>query len=395
MEKSQPGYDLPKLIFAVGAISILIVISFWVLSPFLPGFVWAGMIVIATWPVYTAIRRRVRNSRWIAASVMVMLIILLFVFPLALLINSIVENSEPLMRWVKSPGQLTLPELYWLDSIPVIGPKLFASWTTLVASGGNAMMAKIQPYLGQGAAWFLTQLLSAGKFLFHLAIMLLFSALLYLQGEEAMRGFRHFALRLAGMRGDAAVLLAAMSVRAVALGVVVTALTQAIIGGLGLGLAGVPFAAILTVLIFICCVAQLGPLLIMIPSIIYLFWTGDTTWAVVMIVWAGIVATMDGVLRPYLIKMGADLPMVLILTGVIGGMLSLGMIGLFIGPVVLAVSYTLLKAWMNDVPKPSDDLTEVRAYMEEQLSDKELVFNQRCRIAPLIYLINYSIMVHK
>ncbi|EMI7476532.1 AI-2E family transporter YdiK [Morganella morganii] len=371
MEKSQPGYDLPKLIFAVGAISILIVISFWVLSPFLPGFVWAGMIVIATWPVYTAIRRRVRNSRWIAASVMVMLIILLFVFPLALLINSIVENSEPLMRWVKSPGQLTLPELYWLDSIPVIGPKLFASWTTLVASGGNAMMAKIQPYLGQGAAWFLTQLLSAGKFLFHLAIMLLFSALLYLQGEEAMRGFRHFALRLAGMRGDAAVLLAAMSVRAVALGVVVTALTQAIVGGLGLGLAGVPFAAILTVLIFICCVAQLGPLLIMIPSIIYLFWTGDTTWAVVMIVWAGIVATMDGVLRPYLIKMGADLPMVLILTGVIGGMLSLGMIGLFIGPVVLAVSYTLLKAWMNDVPKPSDDLTEVRAYMEEQLSEKE------------------------
>ncbi|EGT3622337.1 AI-2E family transporter YdiK [Morganella morganii] len=371
MEKSQPGYDLPKLIFAVAAISILIAVSFWVLSPFLPGFIWAGMIVIATWPVYTAIRRRVRNSRWIAASVMVMLIILLFVFPLALLINSIVENSEPLMRWVKSPGQLTLPELYWLDSIPVIGPKLFASWTSLVASGGNAMMAKIQPYLGQGAAWFLTQLLSAGKFLFHLAIMLLFSGLLYLQGEEAMRGFRHFALRLAGMRGDAAVLLAAMSVRAVALGVVVTALTQAIIGGLGLGLAGVPFAAILTVLIFICCVAQLGPLLIMIPSVIYLFWTGDTTWAVVMIVWSGIVATMDGVLRPYLIKMGADLPMILILTGVIGGMLSLGMIGLFIGPVVLAVSYTLLKAWMNDVPKPSDDLTEVRAYMEEQLSEKE------------------------
>ncbi|MBA5859224.1 AI-2E family transporter, partial [Morganella morganii] len=100
------------------------------------------------------------------------------------------------------------------------------------------------------------------------------------------------------------------------------------------------FSAILTVLIFICRVAQLGPLLVLISALFYLFRRGDATWAGVMIVWAGMVDSMNGVLRPYLIKMGAELPMVLILTGVIGGVLALAMIGLFIGAVVLAGSYT-------------------------------------------------------
>jgi predicted PurR-regulated permease PerM len=161
------------------------------------------------------------------------------------------------------------------------------------------------------------------------------------------------------------VVLGWQAIRAVALGVVVTALVQSVLGGIGLAVTGIPAATLLTVLIFICCVAQLGPLLVLVPAIIWLYWSGDTTWGTVLLVWSCLVATLDNVLRPVLIRMGADLPMLLILSGVIGGLLAFGMIGLFIGPVVLAVSYRLLTAWMNEAPEPTADLEEVAKDLEQ------------------------------
>jgi len=134
----------------------------------------------------------------------------------------------------------------------------------------------------------------------------------------------------------------------VALGLVVTALIQAVLGGIALAMAGIPYSTLLTVLMFILCVLQLGPLLVLIPAIIWLYWSGDTTWGSILLVLSGILGTFDAVLRPALIHRGANLPMILILFGVIGGLLSLGMIGLFIGPVVLAVSYRLILAWINE-----------------------------------------------
>ncbi|KLN97259.1 AI-2E family transporter YdiK [Moellerella wisconsensis] len=371
MEKSQQRTDLPKIVFGLLALLLLTVACIWVLNPFILGFVWAGMVVIATWPLLEKIEARVGHKRWLAASIMTLLILLLFVIPFAILIGSIVQNSGPLFELAKSPGNITLPDLDWLQSIPMVGSKLYYTWHSLIASGGNAILAKLQPYIGQTAGWFLTQAVNVGRFMFHLAIMLLFSALLYMKGESVMLGIRHFATRLAGIRGDAAVVLAAQSIRAVALGVVVTALVQAVVGGIGLAVSGIPYAAIFTIILFVCCVAQLGPLLVMVPSVIWLFWTGDTTWAIILAVWSAVVATMDGVLRPWLIKMGADLPMVLILIGVIGGILSFGMIGLFIGPVVLAVSYSLLRAWMNEVAEPSNDLSETERFLEQEFKMKK------------------------
>lgn len=189
--------------------------------------------------------------------------------------------------------------------------------------------------------------------------MLLFSALLYWRGEQVAQGIRHFATRLAGVRGDAAVLLAAQAIRAVALGVVVTALVQAVLGGIGLAVSGVPYATLLTVLMILSCLVQLGPLPVLIPAIIWLHWTGDTTWGTVLLVWSGVVGTLDNVIRPMLIRMGADLPLILILSGVIGGLIAFGMIGLFIGPVLLAVSWRLFAAWVEEVPPPTDQPEEI------------------------------------
>ena len=225
--------------------------------------------------------------------------------------------------------------------------------------GGTAIMAKVRPYIGTTTTWFVGQAAHIGRFMMHCGLMLLFSALLYWRGETVALGIRHFAYRLAAKRGDAAMLLAAQAIRAVALGVVVTALVQAVLGGIGLAVSGVPYATLLSVVMILSCLVQLGPLPVLIPAIIWLYWSGDTTWGSVLLAWSCVVGTLDNVIRPMLIRMGADLPLILILSGVIGGLIAFGMIGLFIGPVLLAVSWRLFSAWVNEAPVPTSEPEEI------------------------------------
>jgi predicted PurR-regulated permease PerM len=125
-----------------------------------------------------------------------------------------------------------------------------------------------------------------------------------------------------------------------------------VLGGLGLVIAGVPFAAILSAVMLMLCIAQIGPSLVLFPAVGWMFWQGETGWAVFLLVWSLIVVSLDNFLRPMLIKRGADLPLLLIFAGVIGGLLSFGLIGIFVGPVALAVTYTLVQAWMSDAVAP-------------------------------------------
>jgi len=174
------------------------------------------------------------------------------------------------------------------------------------------------------------------------------AAILYASGESAARMVRRFGRRLGGERGENAMILAGQAIRGVALGVGVTALAQTVLGGIGLAIAGVPFASLLSAVMLMLCIAQVGPSLVLFPAVGWMYWMGDNGWATFLLVWSLVVGTMDNFLRPMLIKKGADLPLLLIFSGVIGGMLGFGLIGIFIGPVVLAVTYTLTLAWIED-----------------------------------------------
>ena len=112
-----------------------------------------------------------------------------------------------------------------------------------------------------------------------------------------------------------------------------------------------PYAALLTAVIFLLCIAQLGPILVLVPAVVWLYWSGDTVWGTVLLIWTLVVGTIDNFVRPVLIRRGADLPLLLIFAGVIGGLISLGIIGLFVGPVVLAVTYRLLESWIADIDR--------------------------------------------
>jgi predicted PurR-regulated permease PerM len=153
--------------------------------------------------------------------------------------------------------------------------------------------------------------------------------------------------RLAGAKGEAMVELAGGAIRAVAMGVVVTAVAQSLLAGLGLLVAGVPFVGILTALMFVLAIAQIGPLPVLLLVIIWSFSALSPGWATFVLVWSIAAGLVDNFLKPILIKKGADLPLLLIFAGVIGGMISFGLIGIFVGPVVLAVTYTLFQAWVR------------------------------------------------
>ena len=173
---------------------------------------------------------------------------------------------------------------------------------------------------------------------------------MYAHGELAAVTASRLGRRLGGVQGEALVQLAGQAIRGVALGVGLTAAVQAVLGGVGLVVAGIPFAGLHTVVMFVLCVAQIGMLPVLIPAVIWVYWTGHPVMGTVFLIWSLAASLIDNVLRPVLVRRSADLPLLLIFLGVIGGLIEFGLLGLFVGPVVLAVVYTLLINWIKDEP---------------------------------------------
>lgn len=349
MPKNKNSYDLLKLIFNILIIGIMIILTFVVAQPFLFGFFWAVMVVIATWPFMIVIQNKFALSRFLVVIFMTLLLSLVFVIPFSLVVYSITKNSTYLIEWTKSLSNEAIPELNWLNSLPLVGNELHQKWLEVVnSSNSKEIIKEIQPYIGTIVSWLVTQLANFSVLLFHCGVMIIFSALLFYKGEAVAKYMMLFARRISPHRGSYAVTLAGQAIRAVALGVVVTALTQALIGGLSLASTHIAYSGLLTLLMFVFCVAQIGPLLVMVPAIIWQFYEAHIMQAIILIIVTSALVTIDSVMRAALIKRGADLPFLLILCGVIGGLLGFGVMGLFIGPVVLALSYKLIGAWIDE-----------------------------------------------
>lgn len=342
-------FDLTRTILAVLFIGGLIGVSAWILQPFIAPLIWATMIVVATWPLLLACQRRLFGWRSLAVAAMVLSMVLVFVVPLALAIETLIQNAATLGDWARDVATLSLPAApEWLGRVPLIGERLVHTWEEVRTLGVSPLAEKAAPYAAESVRWLVSRLSGAGLLFVDFMATVVIAAILWASGERAAALVLQFARRLAGERGEGAARLAAQAIRGVALGVVVTALVQSLFAGLGLAIAGVPYASVLTAIAFMLTLAQIGALPILIPAVFWLFFTGSVGWATFLAIWTMFVGTMDNFLRPWLIRKGADLPLLLIFAGVVGGLIAFGIIGIFVGPVVLAVAYTLLSAWMKD-----------------------------------------------
>ena len=339
--------DLTRIVLGVLVIGGLLAGVFLVLKPFLPALLWATMIVVATWPLMRALERRLGDRRMVAALFMVLVMLVVVVVPLAAAVSTVIQQAARLPEIKIAELQVPAPP-EWVANLPLMGERIAAEWQAIAAAKPDELVAKAAPYVAPVAQWIASEAGAVGAFTIHLVLTLLLCGVLYATGDKAALGVRRFARRLHGAQGDNAVVLAAASIRAVALGIVVTAIVQTALGALGLLVAGVPFVALLAALMFVFCIAQLGPAIPLLGGVAWLWFSGATTAAVLLFVWMLGVVMLDNVLRPLLIKRGADLPLLLIMAGVIGGLLSMGLVGLFVGPVILAVAYRLIGAWVAE-----------------------------------------------
>jgi predicted PurR-regulated permease PerM len=266
-----------------------------------------------------------------------------------------VANADEIAGWAKDLASVKLPPPPdFVEKIPFVGEKTAALWRIYAEKGLTDLAQVIQPYAGQITRWFVAQVGSFGLVSVQFLLTVVICAILYANGEDGARWVRQFGRRLAGERGDNVVRLAGQAIRGVALGVVVTALVQSLLGGIGLAVAGVPFAAALTAVMFMLALAQIGAVPILLFGLAWLWSKDATAWFFALLVWTVIVGSLDNVLRPILIRKGADLPLLLIFAGVIGGLFAFGLLGLFVGPVILAVAYTLLDAWVAEAPNEDE-----------------------------------------
>lgn len=341
--------DLARMTLAVLFIGGLMVASFTIVQPFIAATIWATTLVIASWPVLLRVQAALGGRRGPAVAVMVVVLLLLVVIPLWLAISTIVAQSGRITGLVLAITEFQMPEPpAWLVDLPLIGEPILAQWHVLAELGIGDIARQVAPYAGTATQWFVGVVGSLGGLFVQLLLTIGIAAVLYSSGEAAAQICRQFGRRLAGERGEGVVILAGQAIRGVALGVVITAVAQSAVGSIGLVLAGVPQVPILTAVMLMFCIAQIGPMLVLLPATIWLFVGGKTTAGIILVVVTIIAMTMDNFLRPILIRRGADLPILLILVGVIGGLLTVGLVGLFVGPVILAVSYTLLRAWIEE-----------------------------------------------
>ena len=347
---AAPAGDLARTTFAVLVIGALLGASLWILRPFIGPAIWATMVVVASWPLMLRTERLLWGKRALAVLVMTIALLLLFLVPMALAVLTIVDNADRLVEWATVAADYRVPETIpdWLHGLPLVGGVIERAWEQATALGLRDLLPKLTPYAGNVTRWFVAEVGSIGLLLLQFLLTVVIAAVMYATGEEAATLVTRLARRIGGERAGEVVELAGGAIRGVALGVGVTALVQALLGGIGVAVAGLPVPGLLAAVMFMLCLAQIGPLPVLVPAVIWVFWNGDTGWGIALAIWSAVVATLDNVIRPWLIRLGADLPLLLIFTGVIGGLFAVGLVGIFVGPVVLAVAYRLLLAWIDD-----------------------------------------------
>ncbi len=354
-------HDVTRTTLTVLFIGVLITASVWVLRPFLTAIVWAMIIVVAAWPILIRLQKALWGKRGLAVAVMATILLLLVMVPLIAAISTIVRRTDDLASRVKSLSSLSIPPPpEWIGTIPFAGRKLAQGWEHYASLAPEDFAALVAPHARTIINWFLAQAGSLANMMLQFLLTVIIASVMFAGGETAAAAVTGFARRLAGHRGDQVAILAAKAVRSVALGIVVTALVQTIISAIGLFICGAPAASLLTAIVFILCLAQLGPILALLPVVIWLYWKGEPLFGTVMLIFLIVANTIDNFIRPVLIKKGVDLPLIIIFAGVLGGLISFGAIGLFIGPVVLALAYTLTKSWISgdesQLPSGSESL---------------------------------------
>ncbi len=344
---------------SLGALILLLFACYQVLRPFLFDMLWAAILCYVTWPLYSNLRnwQLTKNQ---AAFCMIGPIGILLLTPFVAFAVSFTEDINRIMQWLSSHAQQWPSPPDWLKSLPVLGDSVFNAWQNLSDDSGRFLNLARQYSLIAGR-WLLEQGINLAGGLLHMGLSLLVLFFFYRDGEEVAGYLVSMMERLAGFQTQRILDIVRNSLRAVVYGILGTALVQAMASMLGLMIADVPYAFVLGVFAFFLMIIPTAGTIVWLPISLWLLFEGETGWAVFIALWFLLfVGTIDNWLRPILISREVELPFILILFGIIGGLLAFGFIGLFIGPTLLATAYALLLDWLLRKQQVSTEMLDIR-----------------------------------
>lgn len=323
----------------------------WVLAPFASALFWSAVLAFASWPLMRGLTRLLRGRTGVAAALLTLGWMLLVAVPLVWLGFNLADRIRAALALLKDLQVEGLPPPpHWLAGVPLFGERLVELWNS-IDQQGTALFVALKPYLGEVGNWLLARSAQLGRGMLELVLSLVLLFFFYRDGPRMALYARSLLERLMSGRADYYLALVAGTVQRVVNGVIGTAAAQALLAYIGFLIAGVPGSLLLGLLTFACSFIMVPPL-VWGPATAWLFWSGQYGMGLFLGIWGFVVVSgVDNVLKPYLISRGGNLPLVVVLLGVGGGLLAFGFMGLFLGPTLLAVAYSLIGDWIASQPR--------------------------------------------
>jgi predicted PurR-regulated permease PerM len=346
MSEHLPGRkarNIPQLATAI----LLGAGCLFVLQPFLAAILFAAAVVISSWPIFLRLQERMKGRRSLAALIMTLSLLLLVVAPIAIIAYQLADDIGRFYEQLKvgiESGNMAPPA--WLKQFPLMGEwadkyvrELFGNKEKMLDLGKRMVEPARHTLMIAGVA--------VGTGVAQMSLAAFVSFFLFRDGLRLLAAVAVLMHRIIGESAAKVAEIVSHTVRGVMYGLLGTALAQAVVAAIGFTIAGVPAVALLSVATFIGSLVPIGPPIVWGGAAIWLFTEGRTGWGIFMLVWGLVlISGVDNVVKPMLISQGSDLPFLLVLLGVLGGVMAFGFVGLFIGPVLLAVGYTLLRDWI-------------------------------------------------
>lgn len=339
----------PKKLAQISIITLLILGCLLVLHPFLAAVLFAGVLCVTLWPLYLRLKKLLRCGDTLSALVMTILLILVIILPTILLLSTlgdvIHQIISGLMPRLQDTIILTPPA--WVQQIPWFGAQI-AAYLQQLTDNREALMTLLQPMQEplRQTALAIIKLVSNG--ILQLLLVIFISFFLFRDGAQLADQLRQAARRLGGDLGEEMLALSRGTVYGVMIGIVGTALAQAVVAFIGFVVADVPGALLLGMGTFFLSMIPVGPPLIWGGAAFWLYSQGETGWAIGMVIYGvAVISSVDNFAKPILISRSASLPILLIALGVFGGILAFGFIGIFLGPTLLALAHTLFLRWIR------------------------------------------------
>ncbi len=331
-----------------GVLAVVVGGCFIVLKPFLPALLWSTILSIATWPAFHWLEARLGGRTSLAAAIMSIILAVGFLVPLSILGGSLAENFAKFAGNVLGVFETgPPPPPAWVADVPLFGDELSDLWQAY-ANDTTRFAETVSEYVKPATEFLLGVGTKIGRGIVDLALSVLVAFFFFRDGAYGAARLRVLMDKVAGPRGRHLLEIAEKTMIGVIYGILGTSLAQGLLAAFGLWLAGVPGALFLGLLTSLLSFVPMGPPMVWLPSTIWLFSIGRIEWGIFMGLWGfGVVSTVDNIIRPYFISLGSALPLLLVYLGVLGGIISFGFLGLFIGPTLLAIAYTIIREWTH------------------------------------------------